>query len=295
VKGGTTTLSATTPTATAKTKNGAYAQATTRATGSGGAGTSTSSTTGTGKAPNPNINSLKAVASTPVSGGGTFTTLTKAQTGTAAGVENLSNSEAYGSSYATFPNLGPNVGAVFNAKTTALFGSGALAATAGSASPLTYSSSIEWNVATSGLPPSGPTHPLDIGFVSGKQFGSTSFTNLTITVVEQGATVLNNNFTTAATATTYFTDDLVNLGAWTNDGSGALDVKVTFSETVAGTGNSYGVNFLLGVDPPAIGGIGKSAGVNPNAVPEPATVSVFGLGLLGLGWSKLRRRVRRAA
>src|SRR5262249_29622827 len=158
------------------------------------------------------INSMKAVASTPVSGGGTFTTLTKAQTGTAAGVDKLNNSEAYASSYAKFGGLGPHVGAVFNASTTALFGAGALAAMAASSSPLIYPSALGWKSTTASLPSSGPTHPLDIGFVSGTQFGATDFTNLTLTVMEQGATVLNRSFATAAAATAYFADDLVNLG-----------------------------------------------------------------------------------
>jgi hypothetical protein len=104
--------------------------------------------------------------------------------------------------------------------------------------------------------------------------------------------VLNRSFATAAAANAYFTDDLVNLGAWTNDGSGALDVKVSFSETVAGSGNGYGVNFLLGVDPP---GFGASGHANPNTAPEPPILSVFGLGLLGLGWFKLRRKPPRTA
>jgi PEP-CTERM motif len=229
------------------------------------------------------INSLKAIASAPAIVGGT-TTLSRANNGTAYGVDASYNSEAYAGGGAKFGSLGPNVGAVFNAASTFVFGSGAEGAVANTSTSSTYTNSVEWNVNTSTLP-SGSGHDLDIGFVNYLQSG-TGFSSLTFTLKEDSVAVLTKTFTSVSAANTYFTDDLVNLGPWTSGST--LDVLASLSVTAAGSGNGYGINYMVGVDPPV--------GNAPRApVPEPATFSVFGLGLLGLGWSKLRRRLRRAA
>jgi hypothetical protein len=162
---------------------------------------------------------------------------------------------------------------VFNAATTFVFGSGAEATLANTSTSTTYTNSIEWNVNTSTLP-SSAGHDLDVGLVSASTQG-TGFTSLTFSVDEDATVVLTKTFTSVSAANTYFTDDLVNLGQWTSGSS--LDVLASLSVTAAGAGNGYGVNYMVGVDP----------------VPEPATWSVFGLGLLGLGWSKLRWRRQR--
>jgi PEP-CTERM motif len=166
---------------------------------------------------------------------------------------------------------------VFNA-TTFVFGSGAEATLASSSTSTTYTNSIQWNVNTSMLP-SGSGHDLDVGLVSASTSG-TGFTSLTFSVEEDAATVLTKTFTSLTAANTYLTDDLANLGEWTSGST--LDVLASLSVTAAGSGNGYGINYLVGVDPPA----------SRAAVPEPATWCVFGFGLLGLGWSKLRRHAR---
>ena len=69
-------------------------------------------------------------------------------------------------------------------------------------------------------------------------------------MTENGATKINETFTTVASANTYFTDDLKNLGAYTTSG-GNLTVTVTVGEKIKGTANGYGVNLTLGVAPSA--------------------------------------------
>jgi hypothetical protein len=218
------------------------------------------------------INSLTAIASAPVSGSTTARTF--AGNGTAFGVDANYNSEAYTGGGAKFGSLGPHVGAVFNAASTFVFGSGAEATLANtSTTSTTYINSIEWNVNTSALP-SGVGHNLDVGLVSESTRG-TGFTSLTFSVEEDATAVLTETFTSVSAADTYFSDDLVNLGQWTSGST--LVVLASLSVTAAGSGNGYGIAYLVGVDP----------------VPEPATWSVFGLGLLGLGWSKSRWRRQR--
>ncbi|MGH7155846.1 MAG: PEP-CTERM sorting domain-containing protein, partial [Acetobacteraceae bacterium] len=285
--GGSTTRAKATATANATAANGNLAQAYTSSNGGGatpgtGKGTATTSGTVSTGGSTLKINSLKSIASAPTSSA--VTTLSRSVNGTAYGVDSSYNAEAYGGGGAKFGGLGPNVGAVFNASSTFVLGSGALGATANGAASLTYSTSVEWNVNTSTLP-SGAGHNLDVGLVSPLTSG-TGFTSLTFSVTEDSVVKLTQTFATVAAANTFFTDDLQNLGQWTSGST--LDVLVSMTEKLTGTGNGYGVNFMVGVDPP------PGRGFAPRAVPEPATISVFGLGLLGLGWSKLRGRKRRA-
>ncbi len=126
-------------------------------------------------------------------------------------------------------------------------------------------------------------HHLDLGLVTASTAG-TGFASLTFSLTEDGVSKLTQTFASVTAANTYFTDDLVDLGQWTSGST--LDVMASLSETLAGSGNGYGVNFMVGVDPP----VAHQPGVSTRAVPEPATWSIFSLGLLGLGWSKLRRR-----
>jgi len=167
-----------------------------------------------------------------------------------------------------------------------VFGSGAMSAVASSSSSRTYTSSIDWNVNTSALP-IGSGHDLDLGLVNASTDGS-GFGSLTFSLSEDGMNKLSKTFTSVSAANTYFTDDLVNLGQWMSGST--LDVLVSWSESVSGSGNGYGVNYLVGVDPPV--GSSRTFG-SRTPVPELASSSVFGLGLLWLGWSKLRRKLRR--
>ena len=285
--GGGSTLAAATPTATAQTRGGANATAYTSANGGSGiakATAITAGTVGTGRS-TLTINSLTAISSAPVSG--STTTHSNAVNGAASNTDFSYNSEAYAGGGAKFGGLGPHVGAKFNAATMFVFGSGAMSAVASSSTSTTYTSSMEWNVNTSTLP-SGSGHDLDLGRVNASTDGS-GFRSLIFSLSEDGVSKLSKLFTTVSAANAYFTDDLVNLGQWTFGST--LDVLVSLSETtMSGSGNGYGVNYLVGVDPP----VGSSRTFGPRApVPEPASASVFGLGLLGIGWSKLRRKLCR--
>jgi hypothetical protein len=94
--------------------------------------------------------------------------------------------------------------------------------------------------------------------------------------------VFTKIFTSPDMADSYFTDDLVDLGQWT--AGNPLDLLASLSVTEAGPGNGYGINYMVGVDP-------RSGGPQ-QPVAEPSTLSVFGLGLLMLAWSKLPRQKR---
>jgi hypothetical protein len=284
--GGSSTLAAATPTATAQTRDGANAAAYTSADGGSGTAKATAITAGTVSTGGSTltINSLTAISSAPVSG--STTTHSNAVNGGASNTDFDYNSEAYADGGAKFGGLGPHVGAKFNAAAMFVFGSGAMSAMASSSTSTTYTSSIEWNVNTGTLP-SGSGHDLDLGLVNASTDGS-GFRSLIFSLSEDGVSKLSKTFTSVSGANTYFTDDLVNLGQWTSGPT--LDVLVSLSETVSGSGNGYGLNYLVGVDPP----VGSSRTFGPRApVPEPASASVFGIGLLGLGWSKVRRKLRR--
>ena len=183
-QGGTSTKASANPTATAKTSKGALAQA--YANGNGGSGTAkaisvTNGTVSTGGSTLA-INSITSTASSPSLPGGT-TARALANNGTAYGVDASYNSEAYAGGGAKFGGLGANVGAIFNAPGTFVFGSGALGAVSSSSTSATYTNSVEWNVNTSTLP-SGAGHDLDLGFFIAPLTSGTGFTSLTFALTE---------------------------------------------------------------------------------------------------------------
>ncbi len=199
------------------------------------------------------------------------------------------NSSALAVGLMKLSGLGPHVGAVFNAPSTVNFGNATLRASDGpSTKALIFTSSVEWNVATATLPTGDD---LDLGLVSGTASGS--FSSLTFKVIEQGTTELSQTFSTVTAANAFFTDDLRDLGAWINDGSGALDVLATLSETLNGSGNGYAANFLVGVGQST----GGDALLSPRAaaVPEPAGFWLFVPGIFGLGLGRLRGSITKSA
>ena len=200
------------------------------------------------------------------------------------------NSEAYAGGGAKFGGLGANVGAIFNAPGTFVFGSGALGAVSSSSTSATYTNSIEWNVNTSTLP-SGAGHDLDLGLVSPLTSG-TGFTSLTFSLTEDNANKVEPDL--------HLGDGGQHLLQRRSGESRAMDVRHDAGRAGVAVGDGGRERQRVWRELP--GGrrsAGRqqpdAAGPNvPSPVPEPATWSLFGLGVLGLGWAKLRRRARRS-
>ncbi|MGH7156236.1 MAG: PEP-CTERM sorting domain-containing protein [Acetobacteraceae bacterium] len=229
------------------------------------------------------IVSLTGTASMPVANAGESSA--DVENGTAP-LSSTYNAFAVGRGLANYGGLGPHVGAVFNASGTTNFGTAVLGGlyNAEATGSVTLTDSMAWVINPSSLP-TGSGHTLDLGLVDGLPSGA-GFTSLTFDLFKQGSMKLKQTFTSVSAADTYFTDDLVPLGQWNTGVSGNLDIEATLSETLASAGSGYLVDFMVGVDP-----LPGSAAL-PKAVPEPAAVSLFGLGLGGLGWVRRRRSAK---
>jgi collagen type I/II/III/V/XI/XXIV/XXVII alpha len=239
--GASTTLGSGTATSTAETANGLLANGFAEATGGTGTANTTALTSG------GLILHLTATSSAPTDGQ-TYAGATAEENTAASGPSNASdNAYAAAGGLAQFASLGTNVGTVFNNPTTVNFGTGSLGAVYSqyATGAQTYTSSIAWDVNTASLPVGGA---LDLGLVSPVDASGT-LTSLTFQLTEEGSLVVNKTFTSAAAANTYFTDNLVNLGAASAGVGGDLNVTASLSETLSGSGNAYGVDFTLGAAP----------------------------------------------
>ena len=252
---------------TAITANGQQAHA--QSTASGGSGLSTATATTT------DLISITATSKAPVTAASVVTDsiVNSGTTIHASSAPSTTEAYAYSSALANFPNLGPNVGAVFNDPASITFGSGALGANyaAGAVGKQTYTSSIEWvlDPALTGLPPLGH---LELGLINNIVTGA-GFSNLVLSVIENGFTLLTQNFATVAAANAYFNDHVIDLGAWATHlpAGQLLNVKVNMQLTANAAG-CYGFDFVL---------------ADPVTVPEPDSLALFAIGGLGmLGWSQ---------
>ena len=146
-----------------------------------------------------------------------------------------------------------------------------------SAGSNTFTNTIQWIVNTTNLP-NGANDHLILGLDDALTTG-TGFSSLTFKLTEDGnaTPIVNQTFSSVAAANTYFTNDLVDLGAW--DPGSTLTLLASLSETV-GSGNGYGINYMLGIDPPA-----------PTPTPESGSLALLVGGLCGLGfvWRGRRR------
>jgi hypothetical protein len=252
-------------TSLAVTANGQAALASSATSGGSGSALATAQTTGliavtaTSQAP---TTSIAQTAESRANSGNPLHTSDAAAT---------TNAYAYGSALSSFA-LGPNVGAVFNDPANVVFGAGALGASypTGATSALTYTGSLEWvlDPAAVGLPAQGH---LELGLVSSAA-SKASFSNLSLSVVQNGTSVFAQSFTNVADTTNYFRDHLLDLGAWAaNLPAGQnIDLTISLSMTMSAAG-SFGFDFVVG-DP-----LGN--------VPEPTTLGLFAAG----GWAMWRR------
>ncbi|MFZ5829482.1 MAG: PEP-CTERM sorting domain-containing protein [Planctomycetota bacterium] len=121
---------------------------------------------------------------------------------------------------------------------------------------------------------------LRVGLLDPVGTGS-GFDSLTFSIVREGATVVEETFTSLGDALTYFDDNLLDLGP-IGDGVGAdgiLDLTFKMALTISGVGDSFYTNFVVG-----------NSGCTP--VPEPSTLGllgVTGLAVVGLVWRRRRR------
>jgi len=260
-----------TSTALAAHKQQAYALST--ATGTSGTAKSVATTSGqfvgsltsTSLAP---VNSSSSIAESNTNIGGPIHSASTAAASTA--------SYAYASGLVNFSNLGTHVSAGFNNPAMITFGSGTLGAhyTSDSTGAQTYTGSIAWIIdpAGAGLPTNGH---IDLGLVDSLGSGG-GFSKLAFSVIENGDSLLSQSFTSLAAANAYFSDQFLDLGAWTRYGS-PIDLTVNLSVTLATLGDGYGVDFMLG-DPP------------PSSVPEPNILALFGVGWWGASRCFCRRK-----
>ena len=192
--------------------------------GAGGSGVATATTTATGAS-----GSFSASASTSAPSGQLVTAVSTAAQGA---VNGTSTAKAYGAigvtaqaltkaqavAFETGAPLGADTKAVLNAnakiKTAfgavpVFFGLGELGGqyAAGASGSLTTSASFSETVDLTQL---ASRQDLTVGFYGGTKLG-TGVTGVTLTIVADGNQVLQQNFNSAAAATTYFTDNAVDL------------------------------------------------------------------------------------
>ncbi len=240
--GGSTTLGNGTATATAETANGLLAEGYAETTG--GAGTANGSATTSGGL----ILKLTAAASAPTDGK-SFADATAENGATASGApSDGDNAYAAAGGLVKYSGLGTNVGAAFNNPAAVLFGTGSLGAlySPTASGGQIYTSSISWDVNSAILPVGGT---LDLGLVS-PVGGTGTLTSITFELTEDGVIVVpETTFSSAGEADLFFTDNLMNLGAAAAGVTGDLNVTATMSETLSGSGDGYGFDFMVGVVP----------------------------------------------
>ena len=105
---------------------------------------------------------------------------------------------------------------------------------------------MQWEVATTTLP---GADDLYLGLSSDTVLGA-GFSKLTFELFKQGTAIVDKVFTTVASANSYFTDDLQNLGLWDSGVSGSLDLQAALTEVASGAGNGYGIDLGLAIAPP---------------------------------------------
>jgi hypothetical protein len=115
-----------------------------------------------------------------------------------------------------------------------------------------------------------------------------SFTSLQFTITEDGKSLVDQSFSDAPSAETYFSDHVLDLGPFAAES----DLQLVFDLSMVGNipsigsipGDGFGEDFLFGaassvVIPPAPG----------SPVPEPSSLSLLALGGAAAAWLRWRR------
>jgi hypothetical protein len=150
--------------------------------------------------------------------------------------------------FAEFDVLGSKLEPVFLNPSTVVLGTGAMGTGSDTYSGTgtaakTFTSSIAWTANGADLPGKGKIY---LGLDTGSAAGG-GFANLTFSLSENGVTLLNQAFTSAASASAFFNNNVETFGAFTENSTGQVGLVATLSETLKGSGNGYGVDFILGV------------------------------------------------
>ncbi len=118
-----------------------------------------------------------------------------------------------------------------------------------------------------------PTMPLRFGFLDPVATGI-GFDTLRLQIFKESISIFDQSFTSLATATSFFNDNVLNFGAANAGVSGNLDLGMTMTYTSHTIGDSFALDFLV-------------------AVPEPGSLLLSALGgafLLGLRRARPTRR-----
>ena len=174
-----------------------------------------------------------------------------------------------------------NLNAVLGAPAATVIGTASQGAfyAAGATGSQEYKSSITWNLNTTNM-----SGDLVAGLMDDQTLG-TGFQTLNFSVVEGGVTIVNDSFSSLASAQTFFTDHVLDLGSFTSTPD--LTVTFNFDLVTSSSGSGFGEDFLLGtgIAAPVLSGGGNSA----NYTPSGAAVAVdAGLGVSDPGNSNLQ-------
>ena len=163
----------------------------------------------------------------------------------------------------------PNVAAAFGAAGATVLGAGAQGALKNDLSLFssgnTYHASLDWDFDTTKL-----SGDLLVGLLD-NSLTSQGFTSLEFSITEDGSTKIDQTFTTAAAAASYFSDHVLDLGTFVAEP--ALDLLFDFTLYHGSSPGRFGEDFLFGA--------ASSAPITPppGAVPELASFSILGFGL----------------
>jgi hypothetical protein len=259
-------------------------QATATATGNGASGIAVASATTLGSIfTNINADATSQIGSTATSRGmanitGTPVAIDTSGLNAYASASGLPSGSFIAAAFATHPNTE----AAFGSAGATVLGAGAQGALYASDAlgPRTYDASVEWDFDSTHL-----LGHLLVGLLDG--VGS-SFTSLHFTITEDGTSVIDQLFSDAASAESYFSDHVLDLGTFVAE----PDLQLVFDLSMIGNnpglggipGDGFGEDFLFGaassvVIPPAPG----------SPVPEPCSLSLLALGGAAAAWLRWRR------
>jgi hypothetical protein len=226
--------------AAATTANGQLADATSAASGSSGQAKTTATTSASGV-----VKSVSAVAQAQL--GGAVTTVSQADiAGTVFGFNGtLENSYSFATG---LPNAAfvssilasnPNIDAALGTGQAAVFGAGVLGGffVSSSTGSQTYQDSIDWTINPTNL-----SGHLVAGLIANQTFGS-GFSSLQFSVNVGSTQVVNDTFTTLASAQSFFDDQALDLGSFATSANLAVDFN--FKLVTSSSGAGFGADLLL--------------------------------------------------
>jgi hypothetical protein len=247
-------------TASATTSGGAKAQSLATATGSTATGLSTSETSLSGI-------TAKTVASSSTESASTTNAIAQAGGGGQTLVNPGQSAYAFATALPEKPYSTALIGGASNVAGALLGPREVVLGTSILGASLSGDGSVSNTYSASSTFDFAPKGDLLLGLISPLDGAPTDFQQIDFTVTLNGAEVVDEIFTSLATADAFFADDVINLGSV----SGATEIKFAY-DLVAGGSGGYGMDLAFG-----------------GAVPEPSTWATMLIGFGGLGYAGLRR------